>query len=245
MFHKRFEDTRKKLNRQYGKLDIRTRHSELLAVEGWYSVHVGDDAIPAFLLLALEEYRKSKSKVKLTRWLLRKGKIDLHEAAYLGTVLSNSKIDFKISCRHNDFLRMADTKHYTTCFKDWRGAQQLRYLTDPDLALVYVPDNAGKFKWRALLRLVFNPDGNGYAFALYQDYGNTIKKPILDKLDSIYPLYVLRKRSSDRIFILSSPTKHNNPIVGFHVWSDHWCKMNEDKRLQVRGIKYSTEKILK
>ena len=218
-----------------GKVDIRPRHQALLAIEGWYSTNVDYSVLPNEYRVLADEYVKSGSSLKFTRWLIRNGHTTIERASKLGSKLK--PVTFKISCRHNDLLRLADTHHYASCFASWRSAQQLRYLADPDVAVVYVPDEAGKFKWRAILRLMLV--NNEHVLLLYRDYGNTNKDLINKKLNKIYPLYLTNKTSFETCdsIQLEGVTRHNNKIVGHHVWSDHWCKLINNK-IQMYGVRY-------
>jgi hypothetical protein len=217
------------------KLDIKPRHPALTAVEGWYTCSADLNGLPYRYQHLVSQYKASESRLKFTRWLSRNDLLPHSEIVKIGELLVD--VTFKISCRHNDLVRLAETSHYESCFKGWRGVQQLRYLADPDLAVVYVPDKSGKFMWRSLIRLMIDPQNpNGFAFAIYKPYGNSNVLSIYKKLDSIYPLYNQESRYSYNVErkTLSSASVHSNNIVGYHVWSDHWCQLDVvTKRLQM------------
>jgi hypothetical protein len=209
-----------------GSLDVRPRHKKLLEIEGWYEAPFQRDLVPADLLNAYDLWAAEGGRTKFTRWLLRRGRIDDKRASELGKVLK--PINFKLSCRHNDLLRLAETEHYRSCFASWRGAQQLRYLADPDIAIVFVPDKAGKFLWRALVRLVICGGPTYYGLVVYRRYGDSNEAGIFRRLNQILPVFLAYQRgngarnSSEQ---LRSATIANNEIIGKHVWSDHWAKL--------------------
>ena len=215
------------------KIDIRPRHKVLQSISGWYNTDVDYDVLPSWARRLYSDYVDSGSSLKFTRWLLKNEYCTETDTSRIGTLLQ--PVSFKISCKYNDLLRLADTKHYKSCFSGWRGAQQLRYLADPDIAVIYVPDKSGKFVWRALLRLVVNID-NKYCLLRYRDYGNSNTKLIDSVINKIYPLYNYTDLSATDLI---SVTTHNNSIVGHHIWSDHWCKLVGNK-IHMRGIKYET-----
>jgi len=230
------------------RIDIRPRHKKLLAVEGWYTCDDPLSYLPEEYHKLYSEYVEGKAALKFTRWLLRNGYADNVQASRLGLMLT--PVCFKLSCRHGDLLRLSETTHYGTCFRTWRGTQQLRFLADPDIAVVYVPDSAGKFKWRAICRLVLFK--NSFGLLLYRSYGNANESIILAKLNSIIPLFLSVNcfgvssfnKEWDKVLpapkILNSASKCSNQIISHHVWSDHWCALDEKtNRLNMRGIKYS------
>lgn len=129
-----------KLNNDKLHLDIRKRNQALLDIEGWYET---TPDLPPLYKPFVEEYYQSNSKLKFTRWLTRKmlqeyrkSNSKLKFVEWLKhNVINNDDISaigklktisFKISCRHNDLLRIADTPHYHSCFKGWRGKQTRR-----------------------------------------------------------------------------------------------------------------------
>jgi hypothetical protein len=120
------------------------------------------------------------------------------------------------------------------------GRQQLHYLGDPDMAVVYIPDEAGKFIWRCLVRLVV---WKGY-FSLvhYRYYGNGPFKSIFSELSNHIPVFKaldirLRKTSvysTDTIW-LESPTKLNNEVLYRPVWTDHPIR-NKQGHMQIQCV---------
>jgi hypothetical protein len=250
MLDQRIENLKKTMRRKprTDRLDVKGRHPSLASVEGWYQVDADLNGLPVKYKPLVKQYVESGDRMKFTRWLAKHELLTQKELVELGPLLK--PVDFKISCRHNDLLRLAETSHYKSCFKNWRGVQQLRYLADPDIGVVYVPDKAGKFVWRALIRLMQDPNYlEKYVFFLYKGYGNSNTYAICKKLNSIYPLYIQGERhqihnwrrgvwstKEDNSLVLSSASKHDNSIVSKHVWSDHWCALDpETSRLQMCG----------
>ena len=235
MLKKRVEREKKKATKNIQRLDVRSRNKVLLGLEGWYDCEnkIQPEFFPEKYRTMVNRYIESGETLKITRWLVRNNFLTIKNASEFGKLVPKP-ISFKISCRHKDLLRLAETNHYISCFgplgesdpTGWQGVQQLRYLADPDISICYIPDKSGKYVWRTLLRLIFNPDGDGYAFVRYRPYGNANKHLIYKKLDEILPLYepvpsILRRRNKDNTLV-SSPTIHNNPITNHQVWSDHW-----------------------
>lgn len=224
------------------KLDVRDRHIALQAVEGWYTV---PSFIPENFAPLYKEWQSSLTQLKFTKWLIKNKHHNPDEVAKLGEMLVKETASFKISCRHNDLLRLADTPHYNSCLKSWgkQGAQQFYYLSDPDMALVYVPDKSGKFKWRCLLRLVFNPEGEGFSLLAYRPYGNFNESAVFGEINKILPLYIAcggvnnlgeSKMDAKKLF---SPTRHNNSLIVKTIWSDHKADLI-DQRFSMYGTKW-------
>ena len=219
------------------RLDVRQRHPSLLRLEGWYEASMKPVDLPSPFCEAHRFYVESGARLKFTRWCARNRVLTQPQIALLGQLLE--PVTFKVSCRHNDLLRLADTKHYKSCFSGWRGKQQLRYLSDPDIGVVFVPDASGKFLWRALCRLVRHDEG--HALVLQKRYGNTNRLAVYDKLNSMIPLFLAPtatdKELQGRGQWLSSVTRHNNAIVGKHVWSDHKVELR-NSRLHIYAVPY-------
>ena len=220
-----------------GRCDIRKRHKILLGIEGWYEF---DFQIKDLLSTRLYElFCACKPRVKLTKWLDRIG-INPEIVSVIGGLIEPVK--FRVSCRHNDLLRLSESKHYDSCFKNIIGIQQLRYLADPDIGIVYIPDKSGKYKWRSLLRLVTNSEGK-YCLFLHKQYGNTNFRAVCERLNNILPLYVgIPKKEyliTDRtnIHILKSATIQNNEIALFSMWTDH-NYITKNNQLIFKGTKY-------
>jgi len=98
------------------------------------------------------------------------GKIDVLQR-FMHQVRANLDIKFELTCRYKDLLRMADSKHYYSCFENWRGVQILRYLASPDACLVVVRDSKGDFSSRALVRLMKRTTGE-IVLGINRMYGN-------------------------------------------------------------------------
>jgi len=236
MLGKRIDTLKKKLRNPpaSGKIDIQPRHPALLALEGWYETNTNTSTFPRNYRSYFTEYKRSGSALKFTKWLSKKTELDNGEISKIGNLLQTVK--FKISCRHKDLLRLSETKHYTSCFKQWRGIQQLRYLADPDIGVVFVPDASGKYLWRALVRLIIDPqDSSKFALVFYKAYGNSNDVAIYEKLNQIIPIYqnILRSFRRNDGNIVYSASEVKNVIISRHVWSDHWC-----------GFDYTTNRLM-
>ena len=223
------------------KLDVRKRHSVLMNMEGWYDAFTDYTSLPEPFATLYREYVSSGSSLKFTRWCSRNNLIEPSMISKLGKMLE--PVRFKLSCRHNDLLRLADTRHYKSCFTGWRGVQQLRYLADPDIGVVFVPDASGKFMWRSVCRLI-RYEGK-YGLILQHRYGNSNELAIMDRLNTICPIFlahdyaIMAAGLGQHITKLNCVTRHNNKVVGHHVWSDHKVSFNSNNRLEIKGVSYS------
>lgn len=224
------------------KADIRHRHPALLAIEGWYDTE--EIVVPEKFEQVYKEWKESGSSRRLTWWALKTERLDDKEASELGNSLQT--LHFKLSCRHHDLLRLAETNHYASCMQGNAGAQQLQYLADPDMAVAYISDRAGKFMWRSLVRLVMEGE-NGFALVHYRIYGNGPTEAIFRRLDKIIPVYEARDIrhyhiSLDDTEVKVSPTIHNNKFLSRPIWTDHQgVGWNQERRIQIRVIKREGE----
>lgn len=232
--------------------DMRKRHPGLLAKEGWYDVK-GVEALTEDLRQLLLGWDQ---RTKPTRWLLRQGRITQQQASELGDQLNlDSTIRFRLSCRHKDLLRVAETDHYKTCYgtsyggTGWRGIQMLRFLIDPDMGVLYIPDKSGNFLWRAFVRLVFMPKSAGYGLFVYRTYGNANEMAILSKLNGIIPVFRPEEYCPEYYDVWSGKGKRldenklysaslvSNPVITKVVWSDHAAIFDETrKRITMWGV---------
>lgn len=224
MLQQRIEKSKVKASKSLvSKADIRDRAKTLLAIEGWYEVVGG---LEGEMLGLHSEYLASNSAMKFTRWLTRRG-VDQSEVSNVGQQMVHASVKF--SCGHNDLMRLADTQHYKSCMRvgSPAGGQQLHYLADPDMALIFIPDAAGKYKWRALIRLV-NDDEGKPALVHYKPYGNGPSDSIFRFLSAKSEIKVYRavdiKLAADsyldaKTFV--SPTVCNNAMLIHPIWTDH------------------------
>ena len=223
------------------KSDVRPRSERLKQIEGWYDV-VG---IPDQIADLHQEYLQSGVSLKFTRWLLRKG-LTQTEVSAIGKLLTT--VSVKISCKHNDLVRLGDTYHYKSCLKMSYAGQQLQYLADPDIAVAFILDESGKFVWRVVLRLV---QDNGGAFALvhYRVYGNGPTEPIMKMLSKRTGLKIYKaldikldinwveqslRPKEEQFPILYSPTVHNNPWLQQPIWTDHRVGFTRKNKIWIR-----------
>ena len=236
------------------KVDLRPRHSILQAMEKWYQAN---PTTPKEYQHLIKLYEESGSRLSLTRWAIRNLYLDEASASKLGNFLAG-KFSFKISCRFNDLLRLSDTPHFGSCFaydsKVFRGTQMFKYVADPDVAVVYVPDKSGKFLWRALIRLCVSKDNsNKVCLVLYRSYGNADELSIFRELEKIAPLYFACGHYGDlnipknktRESVVRIPVEkmigvsiQNNQYVENNIWSDHDSWADENKKMNMYARKY-------
>ena len=190
------------------KISMQARHPFLLSLEGWYRISCRSLENIALM----EEYTKSGSTLKYTRWLCRVKDFTPEQASVFG---KQSVYDVKISCRYADFLRVGETKHYITCFRPEGSFSDgaLINIHDPNMAIAFISDRSGKFQWRSFIRLVKDED---YALAFYLEYGNpqgfNIQKHLAEKLNvtaysafpkiesNIAPLYKKSPSKMNKVF---------------------------------------------
>ena len=177
---------------RYGKkfpkgYEKRERHAVLQSLEGWYDASLLSTKWGKFVRL----FQESGSPMKMSRWLVRNEHLTEIEAASLMKEIEPTR--FKFSCRHNDLLRLGETEHYKSCLNvawgSW-GHQMLPYLSDPCLAVVFIPDEKGDFKWRALVRLL--KTGSEFVLGVHRRYGNGPELAVFAKLSEMIPVYLLR-----------------------------------------------------
>jgi hypothetical protein len=203
--------------------DFRARHPHLLNVEGWFESQAN---IPDWAITYFQAWEQTDRRLKFTRYLTRNG-VDAGKISTLGQALV--PVTVKLSCRHRDLLRLAETPHYKSCFSETNRGQLTHFLADPDVAVVYSPDAAGKFVWRALVRLVH--DNQHWALVLYKPYGNGPTDGILSALANKTGLSIYRgqPRAETSGRWLMSPTRHNNRLIISPVWSDHPQQFREGR----------------
>jgi hypothetical protein len=131
----------------YSHLKLVSRLPELRALEGWYEL----PRTKSFLEI---QYELTESKLKFSRWLLSKGYSEAFVAAECRRI-AEQKQKVKLSCRFNDILRLSSTPHFRSCLRATRCGRTVvapaRICGDPRSCLLYVPDEAGHFKGRAIL----------------------------------------------------------------------------------------------
>lgn len=242
------------------KVHVVKRVDRLQELEGWYEYdQLPPEDHPIYQRLCLDwgsqvvkEALKTKlvGKIRLGRYLAKLG-ISSDEASKFICLIGKGR--FKISCRYNDFLRVAETKHYASCMEGWRGLQLLRDLADPDMVCVYEPDKSGKMKCRMFARLlavksvssftIFRSQedvlrGGEIVLGLYRIYGNGFTHQSFVNVmgDRIRCVRLTSARDWDKGKLqLESYSKVHNPAVGKPIWSDHGCKLQKE-RLQFAGV---------
>jgi len=125
---------------------------------------------------------------------------------------------FRLSCRFNDLVRIQDTPHYGTCLKNWRGVETVRYLADPDMVVIFVPDSSGKMQARVLARALFLQ--GEFVLGLYKVYGNGLShQAVVNALADVIPCHPLQTgRTGQKV---SSWSQVRNPILKSPIWCDH------------------------
>lgn len=121
--------------------------------------------------LRLIAQNKSPNGRRLGKLLNQRGCSEEEIQQLMKVFRSNAEVKFELSCRYKDLLRMADTKHYASCLAQWRGIQKLRYLANPDVAIVFIRDSKGDFVARCLVRLLKTESGE-LVLGLNRMYGN-------------------------------------------------------------------------
>jgi hypothetical protein len=201
------------------RLDIRKRHPLLLSLEGWYTTSIPEEYTDAY-----SKYQGSGSNLTFTRYALRHLDWTAEQAVEFGKVAS---VSFKFSCRHNDLLRMAESRHFVSCYRKTGTYQYMpmKFLADPDVAIVYIPDNSGKFKWRALIRLC--KDKGLPCLVMYKHYGNGPREEVIRTLNALLPTYsaCLLSDQDKSIYrrtekVVYTYSRINNPIITSLIYTD-------------------------
>ena len=260
-FETRVNDIKSRSTSEMKRIDISKRCADLIRLEGWYQVDFDHRVLPNIVLPYFIKWKNGSRRTKFTKWLGRRTSdrdglriFDNRQVSMIGQLIGEQKaVTIKVSARKNDILRAPESTHFSSCFagaetRVWsknnggttyygtgsRGVQMLRYLADPEVGIVFIPDAAGHFLWRAYMRMCEAPDSTK-GWAIYKSYGNSPVSEILieDRLNELRPLYKLTTASTIRErgfapMMLSSIHTYNNPVVGKTVWSDH-------------GMVYSTE----
>lgn len=90
----------------------------------------------------------------------------------------SKNMEFEFSVRYKDLLRMADTKHFMSCFASWRGGQKLRFLADNCIAIILIRDSKGDFKSRSIVRLL-ETENREIVLGCNRIYGNGLSMEII------------------------------------------------------------------
>lgn len=191
------------------------RNTHLNVLCGWYNFELNNE-----ILLLLDEHSDDKSGMKFGKFLTKKG-FSPKEIEDISNIVACKTV--KISGSKNDFDRLAKSRHYQSCFGDFKSQQIEKFYHDPDIAICYVPDRSGSYLYRFLLRLV-RVDGE-YGLVAYKPYGNGNQQFIVDNLKNILGIpiwfgsqYTYENENNRYVF---SPTKYNDIKVVAPVWSDH------------------------
>lgn len=210
------------------RLDLRRRHPKLRSLEGWYNASpLLSRRFHQLYNQFLELKIQNKTQLKFTKWLNRNSNLNIADIQEVGINIKKTK--FKISCDYNDILRVIESPHYKTCFNENidKAKQLLKYLSDPDIAVIYVPDTAGHMKWRAFVRLI-KMDSGKFGLLVYQWYGNANHKAILNKLSQIMPVFI-NTNNLKSSFELKSASKINNKNLKKNFWSDAYYRIKNNR----------------
>lgn len=166
------------------------RHPVLLSIEGNYTID--NTYVPIELREYYNEYMCGNRKLKFSRWLIRYYGYSSDLVCRMMQQCVFTPVSFKISCRHNDIMRMSESIHYTSCFSDNREycSQKLFILGDRDAAICFIPDSSGKFLYRIILYLAVYQ--SKYALVCDKPYGNGSLDAILQKIEEKTSLTVYK-----------------------------------------------------
>jgi len=187
-------------------IEIRKRNPVLRALSGWYSyVRSLPQWGVAYEFLSKEIGFVAANKaaktgfyngMKIGKFLVKK---NLPEAVVSGWLQQRGQGKFKFSCKFNDLLRMAETKHFTSCFKNTRANQLLHHLYERDVAVIFEPSENGDMKSRCIVRLLNHPEKKGeHVLGLYKMYGDGFThNDVARALDGKMECYTLLRSFND------------------------------------------------
>lgn len=206
------------------------RHPLLLSIEGSFKTEICvDDEFRELY----NEYINSQSRLSFTKWLSRYSDLSNDIISQIGKSLK--QYDVRLSCRHNDLMRVSDTKHYISCLRDggMYAEQRLHFLADRDIAVCYIPDASGKFLWRSLVRLVTYQ--GKFVLVLYKVYGNGPTEQIMKALRiatglEVYPTFRSLYKES-RVVFMKSASKIQFIFLESPIWSDVTISISSDKHM--------------
>lgn len=150
------------------------------------------------------------------------GQRDLSDS-YIQELISkirvNRNIEFEISVRYKDIMRMADSQHFESCFANWRGGQKLRFLADNCIGLALIRDSKGDFQSRSIIRLLNNHAGD-IVLACNRVYGNGLTIPLIaDGLRSKIRVYELVDQFAEHVS-LTTIGKDFTGVGRTYIWED-------------------------
>jgi len=265
-FHDRVNDIKGRSTKKLGRIDIRNRLPKLRNLDGWHTVDYDLSQLPYKIQKHYKEWKRGSQRTNFVRWMLRKKVVTQGQADNIGQIIGNQKpISFRVSTKWNDILRAPESRHFFSCFSGgntrewigrsqhlfgerrgqlgWRGVQMLRYLADPEMAIVYIPDKAGHYLWRAYIRLCVDESTGTSGWAMYRAYGNApIPESLIeDTLDELNPLFKLSTKSemitARNAVHLKSVRTYNNGVAGHTIWSDHGIEFKEeDHKIHFQGF---------
>lgn len=211
-------------------VDMRNRSSVLRDLEGWFEVPVILDSSTESLY---NEYLQANTSMKFTKWLTKVKQLNNTVISEIGRNIKTTSV--KLSCKFSDLTRLGETKHYISCMRQYQsyGKQQLKYIADPDVAVLYIPDASGKYIWRSIIRLVVDDNGE-YCLVCYKPYGNGPSAAILKTLSCVSKMRVLPALriglAKSKGVLMFSPTKHNNVFASGNYYADHQHEFDKKSR---------------
>jgi len=135
----------------------------------------------------------------------------------------SQSVEFELSVRYKDLLRMSDTQHFVSCFRGWRGGQKLRFLADNCIALVLIRDSKGDFKSRSIVRLLETEDKK-IVLGCNRIYGNGLSMDIISSgLSGKIQVFALDNDSFDcenKIHPLRTFGKDFTGVGRKYIWED-------------------------
>lgn len=240
------------------KIHLRKRHRVLRELSGKYEVDgdvnytqfgkacLNNNVEPISILRLLKNrYRFTTNQVlagvadnklpdgrRFAKWLCQQNIDEARVSRVMGELAKLRKSKFEITIRYKDILRMADTKHFRSCFSSWRGGQQLRYLADRSIALAILRDSKGDFQCRATLRLLKRPSDGKVVLGVNRIYGSGFtQRSIADALRDKIDVYSLGGQVGEYCneAVVKLDTFVNGPtVINNFVWEDSSHNKNSD-----------------
>lgn len=170
---------------------------------------------------------------RFAKWLCQQDVDEARVSRIMGDLAKLRTSKFEITVRYKDILRMADTKHFRSCFASWRGNQQVRYLADRSVALAILRDSKGDFQCRATLRLLQRRSDKQVVLGVNRVYGaGFTQRAIADGLRNKIEVYSLGRQigchdPSQNYELLDTFVKGPSVINNF-LWEDSRHTKNED-----------------
>jgi len=157
------------------------RSAEVRSICGTYKVSALPDDINKMSVEYTKLLESGGTRCSFSRWLmLTKGVSSVDVGKICKCVAETKDITVVISDRYNDLLRLADTKHYTSCLTPGMLGRlvPIKLLRDPDIGVMYIADKSGKFAGRTVFKA-------GRIYQIFRCYGTMsfeLATKVLEKL---------------------------------------------------------------